>query len=199
MKSIYIYGAGGHGLVVADIARDNGYQNIVFIDDGENQFQSFEDIKRNNSIPIALGIGSNRVRKKLFYKLKECDFSVATLIHHSAVISSLTKIDEGTVVMPQVVVNSTSEIGKGVILNTSCIVEHENVIGNFSHISPGVNLGGDVKIGELTHVGIGCSIIQGVSIDENCIIGAGSVVVKNINKNTKAYGNPSKAAGEIGE
>ena len=35
-KSIYIYGASGHGLVVADIARNNGYDNIIFIDDGNN-------------------------------------------------------------------------------------------------------------------------------------------------------------------
>ena len=199
MKSIYIYGASGHGLVVADIARDNGYLNIVFIDDGENRYQSFEEIRTNNSIPIALGIGSNRIRKKLFFKLKEYGFNIPILVHSSSIISSSTKIDEGTVVMPNVVVNSTSIIGKGVILNTSCIIEHENVIKDFSHISPGVNLGGDVKIGQLTHIGIGSSIIQGVSVDENCIIGAGSVVVKNIKNNKKAYGNPCKEIEDINE
>ena len=37
MKSIYIYGASGHGLVVADIAKACGYKDIIFIDDGDNQ------------------------------------------------------------------------------------------------------------------------------------------------------------------
>ena len=41
MKSIYIYGASGHGLVVADIAKVCGYDNIIFIDDGENEYLTF--------------------------------------------------------------------------------------------------------------------------------------------------------------
>jgi UDP-N-acetylbacillosamine N-acetyltransferase len=45
MKSIYIYGASGHGLVVSDIAMACGYDNIIFIDDGENEHLIFEDIK----------------------------------------------------------------------------------------------------------------------------------------------------------
>ena len=28
-KKIYIYGASGHGLVIADIARNNGYVNLA--------------------------------------------------------------------------------------------------------------------------------------------------------------------------
>ena len=35
-KKIYIYGASGHGLVIADIARDNGYDEIVFLDDASS-------------------------------------------------------------------------------------------------------------------------------------------------------------------
>jgi len=34
---IYIYGASGHGLVVADIAKSAGYGDIIFIDDGDNE------------------------------------------------------------------------------------------------------------------------------------------------------------------
>ena len=33
-KNIYIYGASGHGLVVADIARACGYDDSIFVDDG---------------------------------------------------------------------------------------------------------------------------------------------------------------------
>ena len=33
MKRLLIIGASGHGKVVADIARLNGYQEIVFLDD----------------------------------------------------------------------------------------------------------------------------------------------------------------------
>ena len=33
MKIIYLYGASGHGLVCADIARACGYDKIIFLDD----------------------------------------------------------------------------------------------------------------------------------------------------------------------
>ena len=50
MKSIYIYGASGHGLVVADIAKACGYTDILFIDDGNNEYPTFKDIKRIGDI-----------------------------------------------------------------------------------------------------------------------------------------------------
>lgn len=196
-KSIYIYGASGHGLVVADIARACGYEEIIFIDDGENNYPRFEDIKINNHIPIALGIGNNTIRAKLFEKVKNSGFKVATLIHSSSIISPSVEIGDGTVVMPNVVINTKATIGNAVILNTSCIIEHECTIEDFVHISPNTALAGNVKIGQFTHIGIGTSIIQGKTIGLNCIIGAGSVVVKNINNFKKAYGNPCKEIEDI--
>ena len=35
-KKLVIIGASGHGKVVADIAKKNGYHEIVFLDDDEN-------------------------------------------------------------------------------------------------------------------------------------------------------------------
>ncbi len=191
-KSIYIYGASGHGLVVADIASSCGYDDIIFVDDGKNDYLSFEDIKRTSGIPISFGIGSNSIRAKLFEKVQNSDFEIVSLIHPSAIISSSVTIGKGTVVMPNVVVNAKATIGDGVILNSSCVVEHECIIDNFVHISPNVALAGDVKVGKFTHIGIGSNVIQGIIIGNNTVIGAGSTVVKNIGNFKKAYGNPCR-------
>jgi UDP-N-acetylbacillosamine N-acetyltransferase len=196
-KSIYIYGASGHGLVVADIARSCGYDDIIFIDDGENIYPAFEDIKINNHIPITFGIGSNSIRAKLFEKAKNNRFEILSLIHPSSIISPSVSIGIGTVIMPNVVVNVNAKIGDGVILNTSCVIEHECIIEDFSHISPNVALAGNVKVEKFTHIGIGTSVIQGKIIGSYCIIGAGSVVVKDISNFKKAYGNPCREIEEI--
>ncbi len=196
-KSIYIYGASGHGLVVADIARACGYDDIIFIDDGENKYPSFEDIKRTSGIPIALGVGNNTIRAKLFEKAESSRLQIVSLVHPRSTISSSATIGKGTVVMPNVVVNAKVTIGDGVILNSSCVIEHECVIEDYVHISPNVALAGNVKIKKFTHVGIGTNIIQGIIINENCVIGAGSVVTKNIQNNKKAYGNPCREIEEI--
>ena len=199
-KSIYIYGASGHGLVVADIARACGYENIVFLDDDNSKgFLTFDDIKENRDYHIAFGIGNNQIREKLYKKVKENGFFTPILIHPSSIISPSARIEEGTVVMPNVVVNAKAYIGKCVILNSSCVVEHESIIADFVHISPKVAIAGDVKIGNFTHIGIGSSIIQCLEIGKNSIIGAGSVVVKNIPDFKKAYGNPCKEVGNIDE
>ena len=197
MKSIYIYGASGHGLVIADIAQSCGYEEIVYIDDGANPYPSFEEIKNNTEIPIALGVGSNGARKKLFEKIEEAGFAIATLIHPSAVISDNVTIGKGSVVMPGVVINTHSTVGKGAIINTASVIEHENTIGDFAHISPGVALAGNVTIGKQTHIGIGSSIIQGVTIGSGCMIGAGSVVIRSIESNRLCYGNPCKVIKEL--
>ncbi|MGJ0357231.1 UDP-N-acetylbacillosamine N-acetyltransferase [Aliarcobacter cryaerophilus] len=199
-KRIYIYGASGHGLVVADVAKSCGYEDIVFLDDDNSKgFLTFEDIKENRDYHIAFGIGNNKIREKLYKKVRKNGFAIPTLIHPSSIISSSARIEEGTVVMPNVVVNAKAYIGKCVILNSSCVVEHESIIGDFVHISPKVAIAGDVKIGNFTHIGIGSSIIQCLEIGKNSIIGSGSVVVKNIADFKKAYGNPCKEKGNIDE
>jgi UDP-N-acetylbacillosamine N-acetyltransferase len=192
MKSIYIYGASGHGLVVADIALNYGYDKIIFIDDGDNSYLNFNQIKNNIAIPIAFGIGNNKIRKKLFIKVEQYGFRVVTLIHSSANISTNTVIGRGSVIMAGVVINANSRIGKGVILNSSSVIEHDNIIKDFVHISPQVALAGDVTIKSNTHIGIGSSVIQGITIGKNSVIGAGSVVINDIGNKYIAYGNPCR-------
>ena len=146
MKSIYIYGASGHGLVVADIAKACDYDDIIFLDDGDNRYLTFDEIKENYSIPIAFGVGNNTIRKKLFERVKKHGFTIATLIHPSAIVSTSSNIEEGTILMPNVTVNAKSNVGKGVILNTASVIEHENTIEDFVHISPSVSLAGNVTV-----------------------------------------------------
>jgi len=198
-KSIYIYGASGHGLVVADIAKACDYDDIIFIDDGENEYLTFEDIKNNNFIPIAFGIGSNNIRAKLFEKVKNNGFKIVSLTHPSSTISASVKLGIGTVVMPHVVVNAKTFLGEGLILNSGCVIEHECHIEDFVHISPNVSLAGNVTVGKLTHIGIGTQVIQGMIIGNNTIIGAGSTVVKNIGNFKKAYGTPCKEIKDLNE
>ncbi len=192
MDKIYIYGASGHGLVVADMAKASGYSNIIYIDDGENEHLSFEDMRNNTHIPIAFGIGDNKTRYLLFKKVIDSGFEVATLIHPSAIISPSVSIGIGSVIMPNVVINAKSVIGKCTIINSLSVIEHENIIEDFVHISPNVALSGDITVQAFTHIGIGSCVKQGLTIGQHCIIGAGSVVLENIEENKVCFGSPCK-------
>lgn len=193
MSKLAVYGASGHGKVVADIARRNGYKDILFIDDGDNEFIDFDTFTQEftNILHIALGIGDNKIRSHVYDKIKEAGYEVITLIDPSAIISPSVKIEIGTVVMPGVIINADTHIAQGSIINSGAVIEHDIELGAYTHISPNVTLAGGIKIGSFTHIGIGSSIIQNITIGDNVIVGAGSVVVKNIENSLVVVGNPA--------
>lgn len=189
MSKLLIVGAGGHGRVVADIARLSGkYDQIAFIDDADMQYSGglqvigkIADIDQwLNKCEIFVAIGDNQTRRYVMSTLENKDARISTLIHPAAVISSDVIIGVGSVVMANAVINSGSRIGKGVIVNTAASVDHDNEIHDYAHISPGAHLAGSVKISEDTWIGIGAIVSNNLSICKNCMIGAGAVVIKNI-------------------
>lgn len=186
--SLYIYGNGGHAKVVDDIARANGYDNLIFLDDNS-------DMKFNSNLPkhpIIIAIGNALIRQKLQNLVLSSGFELITLIHPTAVIGSDVTIGNGSVVMPGAIINAKSTIGNGVIINSGAIIEHECTIGDFAHICPGVAIAGGSLVGERSWIGIGSSIIQNITIKPDITIGAGSVVVKDILEGSLAYGNPCR-------
>lgn len=195
MKSIAVYGASGHGKVVADIAMTNGYDEVIFIDDGDNTYLNFQEYIKLYTYPIALGIGDNNIRKRVYEKIKAENLEVKTLIHEKAIVAKDIILKEGVVIMAGAVVNIGSTIGIGSILNTSSVIDHDCNIGDFVHIAPNSALAGDVSVNNMALVGIGSSIVQGKIIGENSVIGAGSVVINDIPDNVISYGVPAKVIG----
>ena len=197
MKSIYIYGASGHGLVVADLARACGYDHVIWIDDGRNEYPSFEEIDKDMDIPIVIGVGNNKTRAMIFNTILQANMKIIILVHPSAVVSQSVIIGKGTVVMPNVVMNANTRVGEGTIINSAAVIEHENAIGDFVHISPSVALAGNVTILDYAHIGIGSSVKQGITVGKNSLIGVGSVVLKDIGSAQIEYGNPCIEKGKI--
>lgn len=193
-KTIAIYGASGHGKVVADVARAQGYETIIWIDDNATlpHAMSFAAFYHEMSgVPVALGIGVNPVREQIAQRLKEYKLQIATLIHPSAVVSPSATIEEGAVVMPGAIINADTVIGEGSIVNSGAVIEHDCSIGEFCHISPNASLAGKIQVGMMTHIGIGASVIQQRSIGAWSIIGAGSVVILDIPSYVMAAGVPA--------
>jgi len=194
VKRIAVFGAGGHGRVVASIARDAGYDDILFIDDDASLAHAipWERFLSRTPMPVALGIGDNAARKKVYKKCCEANIEVVSLVHSSAVIADDVHLGEGTVVMPRVTVNTGTSVGEGCILNTGCIVEHDNRIGSFVHIAPGAVCAGNVRLEEGVHFGLSSCAVQQTTVGAYAFVGAGSVVVNDIPPRTLAYGIPCK-------
>ncbi len=195
MKRLIIIGASGHGKVAADIARLNGYTDIVFLDDRETvkECAGWPVVGRSDEAPdgpVFAAIGNASVRKRLmdFYKDRE----QPVLIHPSAIVAEDAEIGEGSVVMAGAVINPCVKIGRGAIVNTSSSVDHDCVLGDFVHVAVGAHLCGTVCVGDETWIGAGATVSNNVTICGGCMIGAGAVVIKDIDVQGTYVGVPAK-------
>lgn len=187
-KKIILIGASGHGKVIADIAKKNGYSDIAFLDDDETvtRCAEYAVIGRSEQAfmykdcDFAVSIGNASIRQQFQEQLESNQLSVVSLIHPNAVVAENVEVGNGTVIMAGAVVNSGAKIGEGCIVNTCSSVDHDCVIGDYVHVSVGAHIAGNVRIGKRTWVGAGATIINNVDIVSDCMIGAGAVVVKDI-------------------
>lgn len=190
---IFIYGVGGHGKVIADILRRCGYTLAGWIDDRTiPEAFSWEDFcSAHPKGSIALGIGDNDARERIFQKVSAAGYHLPALIHPSAVVSDSATIAEGSVIMALAIINADAAIGIGCIINSGAVVEHDCVLEDYVHISPNAALAGGVRIQHHSHIGIGASVTQNVTIGAWSVVGAGSAVLHNVPDNSLAAGVPA--------
>jgi len=189
---LIIIGASGHGKVVEEIARLNGYKVKGYLDDApiEGILGKVNDAENFKDCNFVIAIGNNIIREKIAKAYSELNF--VSLVHPKAVVSEKATIGDGTVVMAGAIINPDARVGNHCIINTGAIVEHDNEIADFVHISPNATLCGTVKVGERTHVGAGVTVKNNINITNDCIIGVGSAVVKDIEKAGVYVGIPAK-------
>ena len=204
-NELVVYGAGGHGKVVAEILTAAGHEVHGFIDDdvqlqgylvlGLPVFRSVDWLVSHEGASVALGIGDNHARERAADLAREHCCKLLIAIHPAAVVARSAKIGEGAAVMPTAVLNPDCEIGDGAIVNSGAIVEHDVRVGRYAHLSPNGALGGGAQIGDYSHIGIGATVLPLKRIGRNCVIGAGAVVIDDIADHQIAYGVPAKIRG----
>jgi len=203
MNNLLIIGAGGHGKVVADIAKTtNMFHEIAFLDDNKNikelnglkvidQLSNLGHYKKRYKYAF-IAIGNNYKRLELLNKLLIEGFEIPTLIHPFTYVAKDTIIGLVSVIMPGAIINTSSVIGMGCIVNTNASIDHDCKIGIGVHLSPGVKLGGAVEVGERTWICLNSAVSNNIKIGANVIVAAGSVVLKDVDSNVLVAGIPAK-------
>lgn len=191
---MYLFGASGHGKVIAEAAEASGWEISGFVDENPAirsllKYRVFREIPTDVR-ELVISIGDNFTRKRIATELD--DHSFATIVHPFSSLSTTAEIKKGTVILSGVSVNSGARIGQHCILNTNSSIDHDCELGDFVHISPNAALAGDVKVGEGTHIGMGACVIQGVKIGKWAVIGAGAVVIRDVPDFAVMVGNPAK-------
>jgi sugar O-acyltransferase (sialic acid O-acetyltransferase NeuD family) len=197
-EKLVIIGASGHGKVLADIAKKNGYKEIVFLDDNETlrECGGYPVIGKCSEVQhmdadMIVGIGNASIRKWMQETFD--NGRIVTLIHPNAVVADDVSVGPGTAIMSGAVINPGTVIGKGCIVNTCASVDHDCKVGDYVHISVGSHLCGTVTVEDETWIGAGVIISNNVSVCRGCMIGAGATVVKDIEEKGTYVGVPAKA------
>ena len=210
-RRFLIWGAGGHGMVVADVIRAAGGGVVGYIDADPAKFGrtaepggarvvlsedayvtgGAEELRRIGADCLALGIGRTAGRDRAL-RLIPSPEDAPFLIHPSCIVSPSARVGRATLIGARAVVNAGAAIGAGVIVNTGAIVEHECAVGDSSHLSPASVLCGGVRVGARAWIGAGAVVIPEVTIGADAVVGAGSIVIRDVPAGTTVAGNPAR-------
>ena len=188
-EQIILIGGGGHCKSVIDVIEQEGRFEIAGIIEkyvGESEAvlgypligtdDELEKLRQEYSYAfVTIGhLASNKVRVKLFEKLKVLEFNIPVIISPLAYVSKHARVARGTVVMHHALLNAAVDVGENCIINSKALLEHDVVVGDNSHISTGAILNGGVSVESNSFVGSGAVVKQGSNISG--FIKMGSVV-----------------------
>lgn len=203
MSTLLIFGAGGHGRVVADAALGAGAWSRVIASDRDPQrcrgellpgvplLPIDEALAAADGVHVAIGDAASRRKEAASLAAKP----LATVAHPRASVSSHAAIGAGCFVAAQAVVAPGARLGSAVIVNHGAVVDHDVRVGDFCHVAPLAALGGAADLGDDVLVGSGASVLPGVRVAAGAVIGAGAAVCEDLAGPGRYAGVPARRLG----
>src|SRR5690348_15684373 len=168
---VLIWGAGGHGKVVADLIRATGHAVAGYADADQAKWGATVEpggatvviseadlvqlLDQGTSLPcrataIALALGDNDTR--LRSAMRAARALMPALVHPAATVSESAQLGSGTVVFAGSVVNAAATVGLAAIINSAAVDEHYCTVGEGAHLAPSPVLTGRVNVAQSTLV-----------------------------------------------
>jgi sugar O-acyltransferase (sialic acid O-acetyltransferase NeuD family) len=206
-QSLIVIGAGGHGRVVADLARAAGYDVAGFLDADPALLNTVIDgylVLGNDShlaglapgmTMLANGIGSvgdATARRGVFERLSAAGFSFPALVHHRATVAGGVVLAPGAQVMAGAVLQPGVQVGVNAVVNTGAMIDHDCLLEAHCHVSPGAVLCGGVVVEAAAHVGAAACVIQNRRIGAGALVAAGAVVTADVPAAIRVAGVPAR-------
>ena len=166
---LIIFGAGGFGKTVKDIAEQSKkYDNICFLDDAKEcaelgvvgKVGDFKDFI-NDDTEFLVAFGNNKLRYNTIEAIAKSGGKIARLIHPSAYVSPTATIGVGSIILPNACVGTDVVMAYGCIINMGAIVDHKVLLGVGVHVAPGAIIKGENVIDAFTKIESGEVIERG--------------------------------------
>jgi sugar O-acyltransferase (sialic acid O-acetyltransferase NeuD family) len=194
-QRIAVFGAGGHGKVVADAIQCNPALDLVCVLDDKPQAGATilgwpvaggrEALlaRRGDIDGVIIAIGDNRARLEVAGWIASQGLILRSVVHPAAVVAPSATIGAGALIMPGAVVNAEARIGANAIVNSGAVVEHDCEVEEAVHIAPGAVLCGGARIGAGALIGAGAVVLPGVRVGAWLLLKAGTVAARDVEKN----------------
>ncbi|WP_278491464.1 sugar O-acyltransferase [Acinetobacter gyllenbergii] len=208
MKKLAIIGSGGFAKELLDLAIDQGYEQICFLERNPKDRDSVLGfpILPESAIPTltdtmyAIGVADPKIRKRIYETYPELIYP--NLIHSQSSlgygIREMLEQSKGVVVAAGARITNSCRFGHFIIVSFNSTIGHDCILENYVSVMPGVNISGCIHLKQGAFVGTNATILPGKSpeqlkyLGENSVIGAGAVVVKHTQQDKTYIGAPAK-------
>lgn len=198
-KPLLVFGAGGHGRVVADAALlQSQWSGVVatarslpahltVLLPGIN-LVDFDTVSQADT-EIHIAIGNNAAREAEAQALGQQ--LLVSVIHPQACVSAFSQMGAGCFVAAGAVVAPLAVIGMGVIVNHGAVIDHDTDVGDFSHIAQRACVCGHARLGRRVLIGSGAVVLSSVVLGDDVVLSPGSVAGSNLLSPGIYSGNPA--------
>ena len=205
MKKLAIWGAGGTGIQIIEIAQwqneeEHLWDEIFFVDNWKPEdeeiygarnlhFGTVKELFSPDQVEFVIALGEPRDRKLRFEEIRAAGYGFGKVIAPTARVSQSATLGEGFVALD---VEPLSVVGDGVMVGDYAAVGHGSTIGNYCHVGATSNIGGDNIFGDEVFLGLHCATKQGIKIGNYSVIGMGGIVLNDVPENVVMAGVPAK-------
>lgn len=193
MKSIVIWGAGGHAREVHWLCEILGREVVGFLDErptmrgrtllGLPVYNGLHEViqMRHEVEVVCAGVGDPPLKAKFWQQTLEAGFIIAgPLIHPSVEVSRRNHIDTGVVICAGVTLTVDIQLGRGVILNRNVTVGHDVKLHDFVTVGPGAVISGNVTVGELSYIGTLAGIREKLHVGREVMLAGGAFLTQDM-------------------
>ena len=207
MNKLAIFGTGGFAKELLDLAIDQGYVDICFLETETYHQQSFlgfpvlaeSAVVTQSEVDFVIGIADPKIRKKIYDYYPNLYYP--NLVHSQASlgygVQEILENSQGVIVAAGARVTNSCQFGDFIIISFNSTVGHDCKFDSYVSIMPGENISGWVQLEAGVYIGTNATILPGnldkpKILGEYSMIGAGAVVLKNTLAHTTYIGAPAK-------
>ncbi len=194
-SSLLIWGSGGYGRAIAELATAAGHHVLGLIGDddapsamvGVPSVMSEEELHHwlsdDSSLPVCIDViaaaaASNGVRLDQAHRLG--GLLTPPLIHPDAVVSPSASLENGAIVKALAEIAAGATIGRAAVIGTGSVVGPDTLVQDGASLGAHVVLEMGACIGERAHIGAGAIVLPHVRIGADVVVGAGAVVQSDL-------------------